>query len=189
MRKTMAGLLALLFTLSAATPAFARACQGVNMPNNITVDGTQLVLNGMGIREATVLQVNVYVAGLYLETASRDANAILASDTRKRIVLRFVHDVDRDDVVEAMREGFRNNAPGTSAAKINQLVGWATAMRDGQTMQFTYIPGTGTEFSVNGQVKGTIDGADFGRAVFSLYIGRNPPNRGLRTGLLGGRCG
>ena len=33
----------------------------------------------------------------------------------------------------------------------------------------------------------TIDGADFGRAVFSLYIGRNPPNRGLRTGLLGGR--
>lgn len=189
MRKSVAGLLALLFSLTAVNPASARSCQGVNMPNSIQVDGTTLVLNGMGIREATVLQVNVYVAGLYLETASRDANAILASDTRKRIVLRFVHDVDRADVVEAMREGFRNNAPGTPQAKINQLTSWATAMTDGQTMQFTYIPGRGTEFSVNGQVKGTIEGADFARSVFSLYIGRNPPNRGLRTGLLGGRCG
>lgn len=189
MRQSIAGLFALIFTLTASVPALARTCEGVNLPNSVTVDGTELVLNGMGIREATAFQVNVYVAGLYLEQRSNDAAAILASDTRKRITLRFVHEVERDDVVEAMRDGFRNNAPGTPAAKINQLIGWTSAMAVGNTMQFTYVPGRGTEFSVNGQVKGTIEGADFARSVFSLYIGRNPPNRGLRVGLLGGRCG
>jgi len=189
MRKIIAGLLTMLFAASAATPAYARGCQGVNMPNTIQVDGTQLTLNGMGIREATVLQVNVYVAGLYVETPSRDANAILNSDTKKRIVLHFVHNIDRDQAVEAAREGFRNNAPNAPAAKVNQFVSYLSAMREGQVMQYTYIPGRGTEVVVNGQVKGTIEGADMGRAIFSLYIGRRPPNAGLRTGLLGGRCG
>ena len=189
MRRLLAGFLAVIFTAVLSSPAYARQCVGVRLPDTVEVDGTTLHLNGLGIREATVLQVNVYVAGLYVETTSRSASEILGSDTRKRIVLRFVHDVSRDEIGEALRSGFRNNAAGTDAAKINQLVGWTTAMRDGQTMTFTYIPGAGTEFSVNGASRGTIAGADFARSVFSLYIGSHPPNPGLRTGLLGGRCG
>jgi hypothetical protein len=189
MQKLLAGFLALMFTAVATSPAYARQCAGVRMPDTVDVDGTTLHLNGLGIREATVLQVNVYVAGLYVETVSRNANEILGSDTRKRITLRFVHNVSRDEINGALREGFHNNAPGTDAAKINRLIGWTTAMTDGQTMSFTYIPGRGTEFVVNGTSKGTIEGADFARSVFSLYIGRRPPNPGLRTGLLGGRCG
>lgn len=189
MKKLIAGLLAALFSVATAVPAYARQCADVRMPETVQVDGATLHLNGLGIREATVLQVNVYVAGLYVETTSRNASEILGSDTRKRIVMHFVHDVSRDDMAGAFREGFRNNAPGTDAAKINRLVGWAQAMSVGQVMSFTYIPGRGTEFVVNGTSRGVIEGADFARSVFSLYIGGHPPNRGLRTGLLGGRCG
>ncbi len=189
MQKVLAAVCALAFTLVSASPAYARSCASVRMPDTIEVEGQQLVLNGMGIREATVLQVNVYVAGLYVVTRSRNANEILGSDTTKRIVLRFVHDVDRADIVSAFREGFQRNSPGANQGKVNQLLGWATDMREGGTMQFTYVPGTGTTLVVNGVTKGTVDGADFGRAVFSLFIGPRPPNPGLRTGLLGGRCG
>jgi hypothetical protein len=42
---------------------------------------------------------------------------------------------------------------------------------------------------VNGTVKGTIAGDDFGRALFSIWLGSRPPNPGLKAGLLGGGCG
>lgn len=190
MKKLIALTAAAMFLTTAVTaPALARRCESVNAPDTVDVGGTTLQLNGLGIREATMLQVNVYVAALYVEQTSRDANAILGSDTKKRIVLHFVREVERAKIEEAFREGFQHNAPGTPRAKIDRLIGWVTDMREGQTMTFTYIPGTGTEFRVNNQVKGTIDGADFGRAVFSLFIGPRPPNPGLRSGLLGGRCG
>jgi len=38
---------------------------------------------------------------------------------------------------------------------------------------------------VKGQTKGTIAGADFGKGVFSIFLGPNPPNKGLKNGLLG----
>ena len=67
------------------------------MPNQITVAGQQLVLNGMGIREATVFNVDVYVAGLYVVQRSSDGNAIAASTTHKRLVLHFVEPRKEDD--------------------------------------------------------------------------------------------
>lgn len=189
MRNLIAALSAVALVLATASPAYARRCEGVSLPETISVDGTQLTLNGMGIREATVLQVNVYVAGLYVVTPSRSADEILGSDTTKRMVLHFVHEVSRAQVIEAFTEGFQRNAPGTPGNKINQLLGGATDMHEGDTMTFTYVPGRGTTLVVNGVTKATVEGADFGRAVMSLFIGRRPPNSGLRTGLLGGRCG
>jgi len=40
---------------------------GVTFPDQISVDSRTLLLNGMGLREATILKVDVYVAALYLE--------------------------------------------------------------------------------------------------------------------------
>ena len=56
----------------------------------LSLDVTTLTLNGMGIREATVFNVDVYVAGLYLPEASNDGNAIVQANGLKRIVLHFV---------------------------------------------------------------------------------------------------
>lgn len=192
MKKLAALVLAFVFTVGASQTALARQCEGVTLPDSVTVDGTRLSLNGLGIREATALQVNVYIAALYLETTSNNADQILASEQKKRIVLRFVRDVGRDDIVEAFESGFQNNSPGQVGAlqaKIRQLLGYVADMSEGQTMQFTYVPGTGLQVVINGQTKGTIAGEDFQRAFFALFIGPRPPNRGLRTGLLGGRCG
>jgi hypothetical protein len=46
-----------------------------------------------------------------------------------------------------------------------------------------------TQVDVNGAVKGTIKGDDFAKAFFAVWLGPNPPNPGLKTGLLGGACG
>jgi hypothetical protein len=48
-----------------------------------------------------------------------------------------------------------------------------------------YVPGTGTTVTVKGAKKGTIAGADFMKALWSVYLGANPPTAKLKSGLLG----
>src|SRR5256885_10815848 len=90
---------------------------GVTMPDTVTVEGKNLVLNGMGIREATVFNVKVYVAGLYVEKKSQAADELIRSEQVKRLDLVFVRDVDHDDVVEAWHKGFKNNGPDMAKLK------------------------------------------------------------------------
>jgi hypothetical protein len=160
---------------------------GVQMADTVEVDGKQLRLNGMGLREATVLNVNVYVAGLYLENVSSDPRAIVQSNQSKVLVLHFVRDVDRDDIVKAWNTGFKNNATVALSAirpHIDQLNRWMPAFSKGDTLVFKY-DGSGVEVAVNGAVKGTITDQDFARSLFAVWLGSKPPNKGLKTGLLG----
>ena len=75
----------LLFTYVTAATAVELA--GVSMPEAQTVAGTRLVVNGLSLRTYSFLKVRIYVAGLYLERHSSDANAILNS--RQPKLLRF----------------------------------------------------------------------------------------------------
>lgn len=180
-----------LLIVSLASPARARECEGVTLPNQVQVEGTALRMVGMGVREATALSVNVYVAGLYLENPTRNAREVINSAQKKRLVLHFVRDVDASDIREAMSEGFNENGGNTPALRqrLAQLVALLPAMREGGRLVFTYIPGTGVQVQVGGSVKGTIAGEDFARVFYAIWFGPNPPNAGLKTGLLGGECG
>lgn len=181
-----------LFVMSLTGSVFAAECEGVTMPGSVDVDGNKLVLNGLGIREATVLQINVYVAGLYLPAKTKDGGKASGDDVAKRLALKFVRDVDRADITKAWSEGFDKNAKGNKAVfsdRIKKLNSWMANMKVGDDMVFTYVPGKGIEVSVKGAVKGTVEGADFMKVFFSIWLGPNPPNSGLRTGLLGGVCG
>src|SRR5206468_927651 len=105
----------------AAGPVAAGERAGVSLPDRITVETKTLTLNGMGLREATWLKVDVYVAGLYLETRSSDPEAIIASEQTKRLVMRFVRAVDRDALLKGWNEGFENSA-GPSAAVLRDRI-------------------------------------------------------------------
>ena len=161
---------------------------GVTYPDQITVEGTDLVLNGLGTREATMFKVNVYVAALYVENPGHDGYAIAASEETKRLVLHFVRGVSAGDIAGAWAEGFEKNAGddlGSYRDRIQTLNSWMRAMEDGDRMVFTYVPGSGLEVSVLGEVRGTIEGSDFARVFFTIWLGDDPPNGGLREGLLG----
>ena len=177
---------AALATLSA--PAWAGERAGVRMPDSLQVAGKKLVLNGLGVREATMFNVDVYVAGLYLEQPSKDAAKILASDEVRVLHLRFVRDVGRGDVVSSFSEGFERNASDAVPAirpRISRFMSWMPSFEDGGSLTLTYVPNEGTRVAVNGRMKGTIEGADFARALFAIWLGPRPPNGGLKRGLLG----
>ena len=168
------------------SPAFAASKGGVTMPDKIHVAGKDLVLNGLGIREATIFYVDVYVAGLYVEKKSHDPKELIHSDTVKRLKLKFVRDVDRSDIVDAWTEGFKKT--GKYAAlkpKIDKLNSWMEDIKEGQSMVYTYVPGKGITIKVKGKVKGVIKGKDFMEAFLTIWLGPKPPNKGLKKGLLG----
>jgi len=162
---------------------------GVTLPDQVAVEGRTLVLNGMGLREATILKVRVYVAGLYLEARSSDPGQIMASEGTKRLLMHFVRDVGRGNLVEAWKEGFAKSAgPGLAALqdRLATLDGWMVDVKRGDTLAFTQIPGRGVVVEVKGQAKGTLAGGDFARALWGIWLGDQPPNPGLKKGLLGG---
>ena len=59
------------------------ALAGATMPDTLKSGEMTLKLNGLGLRKKAMIKV--YVAGLYLELPSKDAQAILAADQGKAI--------------------------------------------------------------------------------------------------------
>ena len=43
--------------------------------------------------------------------------------------------------------------------------------------------------AIDGNRKGSIKGRDFVRPFLAIWLGKDPPNAGLKAGLLGGSCG
>jgi len=173
-----------------AFPAGAAELGGVSMADELSVNGKQLVLNGLGLREATWLKVDVYVAGLYLERLSSDPEAIIDSDTTKRIAMEFVRKVKRKSIAGAWDEGFEKNAGAEAEAlseRVDRLNAYMIDFKAGDTMSFTHLPGAGVEVVVNGASRGTIEGDDFARVLWRIWLGPEPPNPGLKSGLLSGR--
>jgi hypothetical protein len=187
MHKLFVGLLAAVL-VTPALPSLAGQLAGVTLPDTADAGGQYLVLNGMGLREK--LTVDVYVAGLYLPAKSGAADAILAADAPRRMVMHFVHDVDKDKICEGWDDGLAANTPGASAEVKQQfatLCSWMADVEEGAALTFTYIPGQGTAVDVHGAAKGSIPGKPFADALLACWIGPKPgPGAKFKQTLLGG---
>ncbi len=192
MIRSALGLLAGLTLALGVGAAHAKECRGVAFPDQVQADGAALKLNGLGLRQATFLRIDVYVGALFLAQPSKDPGVILKADAPWQLVLHFVRDVGRSDLVKAWDEGFENNAKGEIPAlkdRIETFKGTMDDVKVGERIVMTYKPGAGVQTAVKGAAKGTIAGADFARALLSIWLGPNPPNADLKAGLLGGPCG
>ncbi|MFL6600933.1 MAG: chalcone isomerase family protein [Steroidobacteraceae bacterium] len=169
-----------------------KTCRDISFPGHVQVSGTDLSLNGLGVRKATFLKVSVYVAALYVVQPEKDPRRLIEADTPQQLVLHFVRNVGVEDVRKGFAEGFDRSSAGQSAglsARIARLNTWMSDMKSGQQLTFIRLPHAGLQVSVNGVPKGTIEGEDFSRALMSIWLGATPPNPELKSGLLGGECG
>src|SRR5687768_4156605 len=123
--------------------AHGKECNGVAFPERMQLDGGDLTLNGLGVRKATFLKVNVYVAALYVTRPSRDSKALIDSNGPYQLVLHLVRDVGDDDLTKAWNEGFERNSKEQLAAlkdRIAKLNGWMSEVKSGQRLTFTHRP-------------------------------------------------
>jgi len=186
MRKTVILLAAVVSAMASMFDLHAASLAGVTLPDTEQVGGAKLVLNGLGLR--TKFFVKVYVAGLYVGQKSSDPRALLAVDAPKRIVMQFLHGASKSQMADAFNDSFDDNSPDamkTMKAEIDRLLGALEPVKVGDQMVFTYVPGTGTTFALNGQAKLIIAGPAFGPVLFAVWLGPKPPTADLKKGMLG----
>jgi len=181
----------LVFAATLSCPlgnAGAATVRGVSFPDAVDIGGRECRLNGVGVR--TRFLVSVYLGALYLATPTGDAASAVAADEAKRTVLHFVKSrVEAEKIREAWREGFAENAGADwpqLAERLARFSAWFEPdLLEGEQIVLTYVPGRGTEVAVKGTVRGVIEGADFMRALWSVWLGPKPVDAGLKKGMLG----
>jgi hypothetical protein len=175
-----------------ASAETTRECNGIGFPDHIEVQGALLTLNGLALRTASVFQVSLYVAALYVAEPSNDPRAILESSAPNELILQFTREVSASELRKSLQEGFAKNSPRHPPALeegLKQLSGWAADVKSGQRIAFIRTPGKGMQVDINGIVKGTIAGDAFAKTFMSIWLGDNPQTPELKGGLLGAPCG
>ncbi len=182
MRRSIVAVLITLLALPVALTAGELA--GVSMPDQVTVGGKTLQLNGMGLRKK--LWVKVYVAGLYLEKKTGNAEEAIAQPGPKKIVMHFLtNKATKKKMDGAWDEGFEANAPEVPKQAVERFKGFFGDMKVGDVVELTIVPGEGTHVALNGSEKGVVEGDDFARGILKVFIGPHPPTEDLKNGLLG----
>ena len=176
------------FFIGISSESFALEVKGVNFPESVTIQNTACKLNGVGLRKKVI--INVYLGALYLAQPSKSPETIATSDQIKQVSMHFLYsEVKPEQLIEAWDEGFSKNSPD-SVVKLKSKIAtfksfFNESMKKNDTMSFTYIPGKGTEVIIKGKSKGVIEGKDFMDALFSIWFGAYPPDKGLKEGMTG----
>lgn len=167
----------------------AKTLEGVDIPEQVKVGGTELVLNGAGIREKFFF--DIYVAALYLPEKSAKAEQILQADRPWRLSMDFLYsEVEKKKLDKGWEEGFEDNVPKADRTALqkdlNQFKSMFSTMHKGDRAVLDYMPGKGVSVTVKGEEKGVVAGADFARALLSIWLGSDPVTGSLKKALLGG---
>ena len=181
-------LLTAMMVLALAGSVQAKSLKKANFNDNVQISGKTLTLNGLGLRLATIFDINVYVGSLYLEKKEQDATKILDSKGPKLIELAFLRGVSGKKLQGAWSDCFENNAanPQTFKVQLAQLNSSMKEVKNGDRVRFEFVPANVT-VKINDIVTGTVEkgGAGFQKVLLSCWIGPKPPNKELKSGMLG----
>ncbi|GAA3778822.1 chalcone isomerase family protein [Flavobacterium ginsengiterrae] len=180
-------LLSLLFSeVSAQTHL---EVNGVTVPRKIEFQGKTLQLNGAGGRSKMWLEV--YVQALYLSQLSQDPQFIIDSDTEMAIRIEITSSmVSSNKLTKAMNTGFEKSAGSNLEElrpRIEQLKSYLSdVITEKDVFVLAYNPlDQNVYVSKNEVLKGKIQGFDFKKALFGIWLSDKPVDETLKKHLLG----
>ncbi len=158
------------------------------LPSNITHNGVNLKINGAGLREKFFF--DIYAGGLYLKSKNKNAKSIAESNETMVIKIHVLSSMmNRKKMAAAFREGFKkstDNKLSPYQKRIDKFIGFIDEeIEVDQIFDIVYIEGKGSVLYKNGKEKGYIEGLDFKVALFNIWLGNRPVDRGLKDEMLG----
>lgn len=182
------GLIAALLVMWPAAAPSAAELAGVTLPDSRMADGTKLILNGIGLRTFSILQIKIYVAGLYLAERNSNPESILRSREPKVLDIHFLRDVDAEAAHKSWRAGFANNCRPPECTvdqrDVEQFIARVPAVRDGDESMMVFTS-KGVRVTFNGQLMGDITDTHFAEVLLRTFLGPEPPTQRLKRELLG----
>ncbi len=168
--------------------SFSKEVEGVDIQDELSVDGSSLALNGAGARSKFF--IDVYIGGLYLKNKSKMEDQIIAADEPMAITLHITSGMLTSEKMEtAFREGFENATDGKQDAiksEIEQIINaFKEEISENDKFQMAYVPGQGVQVSKNGELKTLVPGLAFKEALFGIWLGKEPADDDLKDDMLG----
>jgi hypothetical protein len=189
-----------LFALSvlmaaASADALVEPKTGHEYPDQIAVETpagpATLVATGVGLREKTMMKVDVYTIVSYVDGAAalgaEPVPAILTLDAPKRLQMDLRRGFGRDKLVDTFVKTIAANFADQTpfAADLAVFLGYFERdAQEGDVIVFEYIPQIGLTTSLNGEVKGVIENFAFVTALWSVWFGEHPADDGLTRALV-----
>lgn len=175
------------FALSAAA---ATEVEGVAFADEVEIGSQRLQLNGVGLRKRFFFKV--YVVGLYLTSPAVTADGALTADGPKRVRIVTMREVAAEKFADALMGGVRANQTPEAYSRIearvldlrSRILAKGSAA-EGTEIVLDLLPEVGTVMQAAGARLGDpIPGADFQRALLSVWLGHEPVDRALKDALV-----
>lgn len=174
-----------MITVAAPRHAAAAELEGVRFAERRQVGDASLELNCVGLLRYKYV-IKAYVAALYLGSGVAPSDVL--GDVPKRLEISYFWNLDGGDIARAGDEILAQNLDAETRVKLRPRLDRINALyenvKPGDRYALTYIPGVGTELSLNEQRKGVIPGADFANAYFRIWLGEQPIDTEFRDRLL-----
>lgn len=146
-----------------------------------------LTMNGAGVR--SMLFLDLYAAGLYLQKKSSDPIAIAYADETMSIRIKITSKlVTKKTMLKAINEGFIKATDGQTEMlqkRIDQITSfYAQDFKKGDILELIYIKNKGTICMLNDKELGIVPGQDFKFALYKIWLGEQPVSVALKKGML-----
>jgi hypothetical protein len=175
-----------MLTMHICLPSVEAAeIEGIHFDDRFAIADTSLKLRGAGLLRVMVF-AKIYVAALYLPDDHPSKLAL--SDVPKRLEVEYLRSIAGDDFGPATLKKISENVDPQTYERLLPRIEYHNSLyqdvQPGDRYALTYIPGKGTELTLNGETKGTVEGADFAAALFSIWLGPKPISESLKKELL-----
>lgn len=184
-KKLLAGLLVFFFSIGWSSAA---EVGGVSVPDTITASTESLVLNGAGIRKK--FGFKVYIGALYLKEKTGDAQKIINADEPMVITMTWKRSVPIKKINVSYEDGFKYTDYDSKQQDVEKFLATTMDAEKKDVWQYTYLPGKGVDITFNGKTAKNIEGLNFKKALFAIWLhdGKDfKGDSGLRKGMLGGK--
>jgi len=168
----------------------ARALAGIQVGEVTFSDQASALGEPLQLRGAALFRwkwvVKVYATALYLPPGADRFDP--ADDVARRLEFNYLVGISGPDFGAAAEKLLARNFPAGTLAplrdRLDRLASAYVDVRPGDRYALSYLPGVGTELTLNGRRLALVEGADFARVYFAIWLGERPLDDGLRDRLL-----
>ncbi|MFZ3003352.1 MAG: chalcone isomerase family protein [Undibacterium umbellatum] len=190
LNKTGMRLAGLALVMCMSVQARAAEVAGVKFDESVQVGGTELSLNGAGIRYKAIFKV--YAAGLYLKEKKTTVPEVLASAGPRRVTIVMLRDLSNEEFGRGFMTGIQQNTDKAEKSKMTmqfirfgELFASVPELKKGDVMTNDWIPGVGTVVALNGKKMGDpYPDIAFYNALLRIWLGESPVDRSLKKAML-----
>lgn len=179
----------IVMSLLLAMNSSARDIAGTQFDEKSLVNGTELLLNGGGIRKKFGV-INVYAAGLYLPVKTNNADSVINAKTPRRILLVMKRDVAADSLLEALHDGLKKNLSPAEMDRLKPSLSKLDAIflsitpREKDRIALDVSEEGWVKLIYNDQIKDALPGPEIGPALLKIWLGKEPVQSDLKKSLL-----